>query len=222
MKTSREILLFRGYQECFREKYPSRKNEVAMCCAMNQDCYNLDYVMKTVSDPAFEVSMLKHFADAGVNVPTLMALDPDTIMMEYIQGIALNELLNKYENSGDDISAVMNGVREWLAAYHTAAQSYEGKKITSKGDLALTNFLYTPDGKVFGFDFEDGDYDGSLEGDMHIFAANILTQEPMFTDYKKNAAKILLGSDYDKVKLAEALGKVKAEQGLEINTEIDL
>lgn len=217
MRTPRDFLLYQGYEECFREKYDSRRGEVFMGCALNQDCYQIEYILKTSDDPSFEAKMISFFSGSGVKVPRLLAMDEKTIMLEYIRGETISETLETYEKKDLDAVPPILALREWLISYHEAGKSFPDMEITSKGDLSLTNFTYTPAGEVYGYDFEEGDYTGDWIKDLHSAAANILTQEPMFTDYKKNAARVLLGDEYDREQLVEALAKVKKERGLDFS-----
>lgn len=222
MRTPRDFLLYQGYEECFREKYHSRHGEVYMGCALNQDCYQVEYILKTVKDPSFEAKMISYLYDAGVKVPRLLAMDNNTLMLEYIRGETMSETLETYEKRALDASEPVLALRRWITSYHEAGKSFPDMKVTSKGDLALTNFTYTPAGEIYGYDFEEGDYTGDWIKDLHMLAANILTQEPMFTDYKKDTVRVFLGDEYDRDELLSALEKINFERGIDCIKDVSL
>ncbi len=213
MQSPHDYLLYRGYEECHNEPYPSRHNKVNMGVALNQDCFSLEYILKTAPDIDFEEKMLKFLFDNGVKVPKIMAKDEKTLMIEFLRGGTLSEALREREKNGGDFSDIAAALKDWLVSFHKVCGSFPDGEITSAGDLSLTNFTFVSEGFVYRYDFEKEDYTGSFSDDLHTLAAEIL-MEPCGEEYKKAAAKALLGGDYDKEKLSGALSRLGGETGL--------
>ena len=223
MNAPRDYLLYQGYEESYREKHESKRNEVYYALALNQDCYTMEYILKNTGDTEFEYSLITHLFTKGVSVPKVLAQNRDTIMLEFVAGDTLYRTLQLLEKNCSDYEPPLDALKSWLAEYYIAAKTFEKRAIASKCDLNLKNFIYdVKKNKITGLDFEDGDYNGTQKCDMHMVAAHILTVDPIFTEYKRRAAKYFLGDDYDKDLLLSKLQNIKDHSGIEfkINDEL--
>ncbi len=208
MQTPHDFLLYQGYEQCHKEAYPSRHNEIYMACALNPDCMLIEYMLKTTPDIDFEAKMLSFLYENGVKVPKIMAKDERTLMIEYLRGGTLSEKLSEREKKGEDFSSCAAALKDWLVSFHKVCTDFPDGGISSAGDLSLTNFTLAPSGAVYKYDFDKGSYTGSFKDDLHTLAAEIIMCEPSDTEYKRKAAKELLGDDYDKNALDAALKRV--------------
>ncbi|MBR2743622.1 MAG: hypothetical protein IKD89_08570 [Clostridia bacterium] len=222
MKTPHDFLLYQGYEQCHKEAYPSRHNEIYMACALNPDCMLIEYMLKSPRDIEFEAKMLTFLYENGVKVPKIMARDDKTLMIEYLRGGTLVDTLADCEKNGGDFTEAASALRDWLVSFHKVCAGFPDAKITSAGDLSLTNFTLAPAGVVYGYDFENGDYTGSFEDDLHTLAAEILLCDKCSAEFKSAAARALLGGDYDKNRLDAALERVCREQGIENKPDVKL
>lgn len=135
-----------------------------------------------------EEDILKDLSKSSLYVPELLLTGKDYLLMEYIKGVTLLDILIRYEGSGccDDRPFLM--AIDFIYDYcrHTlksAGQSYILK------DINLRNFIYR-EGQLYRIDFEDCAH-GYIEEDIGKLFAFMLTYDPVFTDWKISKAKSL-------------------------------
>lgn len=125
--------------------------------------------------------------DYGILVPEIFYKSEDSLIMEYIQGELIVDLVERLE-TGDWIDKLAL----WMAKLH------EIKKGTSsllKKDVNLRNFIYS-NGNIYGLDFEEIEY-GDVRLDLGNICFFILTNEPSFRKDKYTMVNQFLES-YEK------------------------
>jgi tRNA A-37 threonylcarbamoyl transferase component Bud32 len=162
------------------EKKYSLRNKVFYVEAVTKENKEQRYIIKehVNSSTGDEVFFLNALRRQGINVPQIIWHDGRTIIMEYIQGILLADLLNDQEADRD---LWISELAKWLRQLHGLIDvSYE--VCLSMSDLNLRNFIF--DGrKFYGIDFEDICF-YPPERDLGVICAFILNNDPMFEQWK--------------------------------------
>lgn len=137
----------------------------------------------------YEANMLDKLHKKGLAVPRLISLEDNLVKMEYISGITLPDLIDKWEAEAPDpaaISHVAESIILWLADFYAAADTAK----TGRGDINGRNFIF--DGqKIWGVDFEEHRR-VSRERDIARLIAHILTYRPAHTPLKESLARRIL------------------------------
>ena len=140
-------------------RFVSKRNEVTLRNGL---------VHKKVKDPqaaALEASILRDLRGRGVPVPEVIACRDGLLVMEYLPGEPLPDVI---ERGGYDPGAVALALCGWLAAFYAAAAPDE-----LRGDVNGRNFLY--DGmKIYSVDFEGRGF-GPKARDAGRLAAFLVT-----------------------------------------------
>ncbi|MFA5523769.1 MAG: hypothetical protein WDA24_05365 [Tissierellales bacterium] len=152
------------------------------------------------------IHMLK---ELGILVPEIIHKDKDSLIMEYVEGELVVDLVERLDN-GDWIDKLAL----WLSELHK--NSKENGSLLKK-DVNLRNFIYR-DGQIYGLDFEEIDY-GDLRLDLGNICFFILTNEPAFKKEKHIMMKHFLKSyeRYSKKEIKDIdsflfLAKIEAEK----------
>ena len=111
-----------------------------------------------------EARIISQARRAGVPTPTLLSVDPDgaTIIMEYVEGQRLKELLPAINNRRRQ--TLLRQVGESVARLHRAHICH--------GDLTTSNMILHPSGKIYLVDFGLASITSSIEDfgtDLHLF-----------------------------------------------------
>ncbi len=125
---------------------------------------------------AHETCILRDAYSHQISVPRVIGTTADVILMEFIQGKNLCDVIT------DDPSpkyGILLG--NWFTKYHTAFHRSEDN-VLLKGDARIRNFIYNKQ-DLFGVDFEES-YVGSYLQDLAIVCGSILDTDPIFTDEK--------------------------------------
>jgi len=133
------------------------------------------FVYKQVKDPqaaALEASILRELCGRGVAVPEVLDCRGSLLMLEYLPGEPLPDVI---ERGGYSPEAIALALCDWFAAFYAAVP---GER---RGDVNGRNFLYGRFGrwdgeKIYGVDFEERCY-GSPTRDAGRLAAFIETYE---------------------------------------------
>ena len=167
---------------------------------------NLVYKSITAGDSAAlaEAEILRKLYTAAVNAPQVIEAYGGVIIMEYIEGITLTDVI-ECENISPELLA--ERISEWFAAF------YEVFPSKVRGDVNCRNFILTHDNRVFGVDFEDLPI-GKKETDLGRLQAFILNYDPPNTNYKKRLVQALTNCFDARFNIDRAL--VDLEQSLEI------
>ena len=145
---------------------------------------------------AAESKLLSAAKKCGVSTPTIYEIDmkKTTIVMEYIEGDRVKELLNNELN--EDKKVICRKIGESLGKLH--------KNGIIHGDPTTSNFIYTH-GKVFFVDFGLGVFSDSLEDasvDLHLLkraleSTHFKIAEECFSEIRAGYAQIV-GSEHTK------------------------
>lgn len=118
------------------------------------------------------INMLK---DSSILVPEILYRNDNSIIMEYIQGELVVDLVDKLE-----IGNWIDEFALWLTRFHSIKK--DNKNLLKK-DVNLRNFIYS-NGKIYGLDFEEIGY-GDERLDLGNICFFILTNEPSYVKEKK-------------------------------------
>ena len=164
-----------------------------------------------------EAETLRRLFERSVAVPRLIALDGDTLTLEYIAGTTLTEAIEFCESGAPPPGvSSLTAAGEWAAnATGTSAPPLSATppillaeglaRLTAlwfgafyaaapagarRGDVNCRNFILTPAGGLYGVDFESLPA-GDKETDLGRLTAYILTYEPPYTIFKKRLSAAL-------------------------------
>jgi len=134
----------------------------------------------------FEAGRLVHLYSKGLAVPRVITLNSEIIIMEYIKGTPLPDMIDHWEQNPDPASQklAMTGVVAWLVKYY---EILEGE---SRGDINGRNFLFDGE-RIWGVDFEEQAFNAPLM-DIGQLCAFILSYEPANTPLKKELVEIII------------------------------
>ncbi|OPZ74821.1 MAG: Phosphotransferase enzyme family protein [Firmicutes bacterium ADurb.Bin456] len=172
------------------EKKLSLRNNVFYVETVSRENRKKPYIIKEYPDSpscneVFFLSVLRRY---GLNVPEIVWHDARFIIMEYIQGTLLTDLLG--EPLGEQ-KLWINELARWFAGLHAFMQT-PGQVCLGKSDLNLRNFIF--DGRVFyGVDFEEVCF-SPPERDLGGICAFILNNHPMFEKWKYQVCCSLIGA----------------------------
>lgn len=155
-------------------RFASKRNEVTLEAGEVVKRY------KDLEGLRREAWALEYLSNLGLAVPALLAVDEDSLRMEYIPGETYEALT---ESMTVEKAAAL---ARWLADY---------QRMTGllRGDVNLRNFLWTGQACV-GVDFEDPPLAGQGETDMGKILAYAVTYGPAFTVEKEQCANLLLAA----------------------------
>ncbi len=169
----------------------SKKNEVFLISLGNTPFPHHDRVIfKKYCTPcsSIEENLLNKLYSSNVAVPKILQQDRGYIILEYIDGQNLCDILNA---TLDPKYACM--LAEWFAKFHQALPASNGI-VTLKGDARLRNFIVR-DGHCYGLDFEES-RDGSFLNDIAEAAGSIFDTNPGIEDPLFYPAKLMLVSKF--------------------------
>ncbi len=125
--------------------------------------------------------------ESGILVPDIIHKDSDSLIMEYIEGELVVDLVERL-----DMGEWTDSLALWMANLHKLS---DGNSSLLKKDVNLRNFIYR-NGQVYGLDFEE-----IGQGDVRLDLGNIcffiLTNEPAHKKEKRIMMKEFLQS-YEK------------------------
>jgi tRNA A-37 threonylcarbamoyl transferase component Bud32 len=125
-----------------------------------------------------EVFILNTLKKQGINVPEIIWHDNRFMVMQYIQGILLADLLIDIEVDED---LWIGELAKWLHKLH-GYMNISSRECLCMSDLSLRNFIF--DGqKFYGLDFESVCF-YPPERDLGGICAFILNNHPMFEHWK--------------------------------------
>jgi hypothetical protein len=168
----------------------SRRNEVYLITAVMPDKTTNNYVAKVKARPTAneEALLLRMLGNSGIGVPQVLWNDAGMILLEYLNGKLLTDLVEGAQTApGSD--GWVEALAEWLWSLHSFLRIGQGLCLCMP-DLNLRNFIYK-DGRFFGFDFEELVFDRP-ERDLGGLCAYILNNDPMFATYKYELCRKLI------------------------------
>ena len=168
--------------------FKSRKNIVAMIST--DDGLTVLKLYNTGSKSMMrELKILN--SSLSINVPKVNIVDKKRrfIIMEYIDGKNLCDLVNDYNVEYSTKLRALISLAGWINSFHRCFRRRNGFII--RGDSILRNFIFTGS-KIYGVDFEESRI-GRVEEDISMICASLLTSSPMFTYDKMKLCKSFLG-----------------------------
>lgn len=170
------------------KKKLSLRNNVFYVETISGEKLKSSYIVKehrhsSKGDEVFFLSTLKRY---GLNVPEIIWHDSRFMIMQYIQGTLLTDLLT---SPGENQELWINQLAGWLKKLHGFINS-SSRVCLCKSDLNLRNFIF--DGREFyGLDFEDVCF-YPPERDLGGICAFILNNDPMFERWKYRICSSLI------------------------------
>ncbi|KAF1083790.1 Phosphotransferase enzyme family protein [Sporotomaculum syntrophicum] len=173
----------------------SFRNNVYLVEVINQDNLKMKFIVKKYEKPkagneAFIINSLRNW---GLLVPQIIWNDNNIIIMEYIDGILLTDLLSDTNINHQDW---VNHLARWLYQLHGTIRHADSNCLC-KSDLNLRNFVFTGENNFYGLDFEEVCYHPP-ERDLGGLCAFILNNDPMFTQWKFRICSLLV-ENYSKL-----------------------
>ena len=134
-----------------------------------------------------EYENMQMLQEHGILIPKIIHKSSDNLIMEYIQGDLVTNMVEKLD-TGDWIVKLA----QWMVKLHNISKD---KASLLKMDVNLRNFMYSK-GNIYGLDFEEIGY-GDARTDLANLCFFILTNKPSFTREKHVMIRKLLKS-YEK------------------------
>lgn len=135
---------------------------------------------------SLEHRVLRKTFREGPAVPQPLAfVDKKALLMEYIPGRNLCDLLNRR-----CLPEYADKLARWFSSFHRCFKRPGGKTLL-RGDSNLRNFMIGKEGVLYGVDFEEA-APGDPVRDMGQICASILDTEPMFTPVKAALCRRLI------------------------------
>ena len=209
------------------QKFYSKRNEVYLVEDTN-DSVGENLVLKIFKGrqkekrKGIEKNFLKDLSKSSLFVPELLLNGKDYLLMEYIKGATLLDILIQNEESGSWDEGPFLMAIDFIYKYCLHTLQSMGRGYILK-DINLRNFIYKRD-ELYRIDFEDC-IPGYVEEDLGKLFAFILTYDPVFTDWKisrvKNLFKYLsdeYAADIDIVRseMKKELISIENRRGLDI------
>ena len=126
---------------------------------------------ENASEAQTEAAFLRMLLKKGVPVPVILHNDDQVLVMEYIRGVTIPDLLCGSENP--DWHQVAAAVIRWLQSFYDAICHETTGEI--RGDVNGRNFIFYA-GNVWGVDFEEHTY-GTRETDAGRLLAYAATYD---------------------------------------------
>ena len=158
--------------------FRSRKNKVFRISYEGRTLIAKVYPQSGGDSARREFEVLKKCSDLGLRVPVPIELAGSTIVMSYLEGSNMSELVDPLLDpdelvDSDSVNRLVEGLAGWLASFHNA---FEFR--LCRGDTILRNFLLS-DGMTYGIDFEEV-HDGDPMSDIGELCASMLGMRPLF------------------------------------------
>jgi tRNA A-37 threonylcarbamoyl transferase component Bud32 len=173
-----------------QQKLESKKNTVAYVTLKGKTRVLKWFVPGFNRQMKIEYNILKK-GSSKLNIPSAYELDNDNnvIVMNYIIGDNLCDLVNSEESSINEKKRLMILLAEWFNDFHNYFKTED--QFIIRGDATLRNFIFTD--RIWGVDFEESRPGKTVE-DIACMCSSILSTDPMFTKEKYELCKIFLES----------------------------
>ena len=155
------------------------------------------FVLKDYSDVTRQEKewlMLEELKKRGLNVPGVLFKSKEKIILEYVNGLTLLEILEIAEKGNIKPPQFDNTIVyhafillfRWLTDFYRFSHEITGK-CTIFGDINFKNFIFSGH-KIYGIDLENCRF-GFKEEDGGRIIAYLMTYLPAFTDWKMKLAQ---------------------------------
>ncbi|HME55231.1 MAG TPA: hypothetical protein VKM55_23690 [Candidatus Lokiarchaeia archaeon] len=118
--------------------------------------------------------VLVHAAASGIEVPRILGVLDNFLVLERITGFTLMDAING-RGSMTEKTSIVEKTAAWLATFHDAFAVND--VANRRGDANLRNFIVTREGTITGIDFEGADTDDPIM-DLHEIIDSILQSDP--------------------------------------------
>lgn len=179
------------------KRFHSKKNEVYLV-RMKKDGIMEPFIFKrystSKSNKEMESYILKQVKFNDLDVPKVYYEDEESILMEYIKGKTLLQIIEDLEENQKDMfndeenKEIAFKVLNWMNNFYNILRKIEGKDMILE-DINFRNFIISD--KVYGIDFEDCK-EGYRERDAGRFCAYLLTYNPIFSKWKIKMCQLIL------------------------------
>lgn len=143
------------------------------------DAYlNLEFLGAS-DESTLEHHVLEECISAGLRVPRVILVNLPFLMLQFIPGKNLCDLLNDGKVPMDEKEEMMESLGDWIAKFH-ATSMINGLQC-SRGDANLRNFIVNGDGEITGVDFEET-RPGNLMKDLYEVIDSVLITSPGIFD----------------------------------------
>lgn len=160
----------------FLHKFQSKKNNVYLVERNSRRC-----ILKLYANGRWETeyNTLRSAYGRGIPVPRPVEMRDGAILMEYIEGKTINDLIDN-----GLVPELILGTASWLAGFHLAF--YDNGTVLIKSDAIFKNFIVSD--RIYGIDFEMS-RPGRPEEDVGEAISYLLDTNPMFTEEKFRLAR---------------------------------
>jgi len=179
-----------------QQQFTSKKNTVAYVTLDGKPRVLKWFVPGFKQQMQTEYSVLKS-GSTNLNIPFPYEIDEDNnvLVMSYIIGENLCDVINDENTTTDEKKRLMNLLAKWFANFHKKFKTADGFRI--RGDSSLRNFILTD--RIWSVDFEESRRGKPVE-DIAGMCTSILTTDPMFTSEKFQLCTIFTKSYSKSVK----------------------
>ena len=179
-----------------QKRFESKKNTVSYVILNDKPRVVKWYAPGFRKNMETEYTILKK-GSSKITMPTPLDEDKDNnvIIMSYIIGKNLCDVVNDESTSFDENKKHIIMLAEWFAQFHDHFKTKDSFRI--RGDSILRNFILTD--KIWGVDFEES-RNGRPIADMAGMCSSILSTDPMFTDEKIKLCQLFIESYNKSVK----------------------
>jgi tRNA A-37 threonylcarbamoyl transferase component Bud32 len=128
-------------------------------------------------DYQLEAQIYEFLKNAHVKHAAVIQVNTNQLVLEYIKGPTLLELLVVCEKSRESFVPYLNRWFVYMRQFYKATKNYR------HGDVNLSNFILVDD-EVVGLDFEQALIQNPIKDVVDVMCF-VLFYEPILTDYKK-------------------------------------
>lgn len=143
------------------------------------------YIEKIFSDTERmenEVQILKVLKKQGCNVPEILGICENRLLLEDLGEVTLLDWYESKENEDStDYTEMIEKLSKWMKCFYSITHNYYNKSIILF-DVNFRNFLVKDD-EIYGIDFEESQF-GNLETDAGKLAAFSMTYNPAMSEWK--------------------------------------
>lgn len=174
-----------------QKRFDSKKNTVAYVMFNGQPRVLKWFVpgLKQNMDNEYNV-LKKGVSDLAIPSPFEKDTDNYVLVMSYIHGNNVCDVLNDPQLSFEEKEKIMHHLADWFVRFHSHFKTEQGFQI--RGDAIIRNFIQQKS-HIYGVDFEES-RNGKPSEDLATFCGSLLSTDPMFTDEKFDLCQIVLES----------------------------
>lgn len=168
-------------------KLVSKRNDVYQIAEDNKT-----YILKNFSNNnnyLREKEILSILKNYGVNVPSIIKEEGNSLHLEYLEGITFLDWYEKSEKQNKLDVTIIHELCSWLKEFYKAVFEFYDEQMVIF-DVNFKNFIIV-DKKIYGIDFEQVQ-GGNIREDAGKLSAYALTYDPVMTEWKINFRNIFI------------------------------